>query len=49
MGARHLRGCPEFVEKNQAIRIDDGLRQPPIKPPFGHIGPVLLCGMNHFF
>jgi hypothetical protein len=49
MGTRHVGLGPGLVDEDEAARINATLILPPLRPPPGDLGPVLLGGEQAFF
>jgi hypothetical protein len=49
MAADHLGRGAGLVDEHQARRIKKGLAGLPALPCFGHVGPLLLGGVQSFF
>ena len=49
MGARHVGLGPGLVDEDEAGRIKPSLIRLPARAPPGHVGPILLAGVQAFF
>jgi hypothetical protein len=49
VGARHVGLGPCLVDEDQTRRIKPPLILFPLRPPSGHVGTILLAGVQAFF